>query len=317
MKCSKNRRLNRWLYTLSAHQLVITYSSGKTHYAADCLSRLISYDKNSPTKESEQTVSVNYLTPQDYRSELVQAQESDPELSQIKTQCKQNIPCPNYLVYNNLVYYQKHNNAGWKLAVPSSLISRILYAFHDHRCAGHLGRTKTQDRIQKLFYWKTLVKDVENYVASCITCKQIKSRNTLPLAIMKSHEIVSSPFQRIFFDVCGPLKPSKPYQHQFCFIAIDILTRFVVAGSSKSYNAKSVAKFLLNSVIFVHGCPETVVWDNHATHRSNLSRILFERLDIIPQFTSSYSSTGNAVAERCIRSVENILACYVSETNQE
>ncbi|OXA46601.1 Transposon Ty3-I Gag-Pol polyprotein [Folsomia candida] len=320
MKCSKNRRLNRWLYTLSAHQLIITYSSGKTHYPADCLSRLISYEKDKSLKQTlpaEQEISVNYLSPSDYRKEIEQAQEIDPVLSKIKEQCEQNIPVQNYLVFNNLIYHQKHTQAAWKLAIPAAQISRILYAFQDHRCAGHLGRTKTHERIKKLFYWPTLAKDVDNYISSCITCKQIKSRNTLPLAIMNSHEIVSSPFQRVFFDVCGPLKPSKPYQHQFCFIAIDSLTRFVVAGSAKSYNAISVAKFLLNSIIFVHGCLETIVWDNHATHRSNLSRLLFEKLDIIPQFTSSYSSTGNAVAERSIRSVENILACYVSTTNQE
>ncbi|OXA54745.1 Transposon Ty3-I Gag-Pol polyprotein [Folsomia candida] len=319
MKCSKNRRLNRWLYTLSAHQLIITYSSGKTHYPADCLSRLISYEKPTSKKDEsvDQIPQVNYLTPGDYRKEIETAQETDPVLSKIKIQCAQNMPVQHYLVYNNLIYHQKHDKAAWKLAIPAALISRILYAFHDHRCAGHLGREKTQERIQKLFFGPTLVKDVDNYVASCITCKQIKSRNTLPLAIMKSHEIVSSPFQRVFFDVCGPLKPSKPYQHQFCYVAIDSLTRFVVAGSAKSYNAQSVAKFLLNSIIFVHGCPETIVWDNHATHRSNLSRILFEKLNIQPQFTSSYSSTGNAAAERCIRSVENILACYVSQTYQE
>lgn len=67
------------------------------------------------------------------------------------------------------------------------------------------------------------------------------------------------PFQRVFFDVCGPLVPSKPNQHQFCMVAVDSLTRFVITGSARSYTAINVAKFFLNSVIFVHGCPEVIL----------------------------------------------------------
>lgn len=40
-------------------------------------------------------------------------------------------------------------------------------------------------------------------------------------------------------------------------------------------------------------------------------------MEIVPKFTTAYSSTGNAIAERTIRSVENVLACYVSNTNQD
>lgn len=321
MKCSKNRRLNRWLYALSAHNLEIIYNSGKSHFPADCLSRLISFPSKSEEvldQEPKQSlVEINFIEPADYRKEMLIAQQDDPFLIKIYNSLKaKETIYPMYVIFNELIYYRNEKGHSWRLAIPKSMRSRILFGFHDHAFSGHLGRNKSLSRLVKLFHWPKMLIDIKNYIASCIVCKQVKSRNTLQPGIMKSHEIPNEVFQKVFFDVLGPLVPSRPHRHQFCLVAVDALSKFVVASSARSYTALNVAKFIIN-LCFTHGCPEVIIWDNHQSHKSRLLKALCTHLHIVPRFTTSYSSTGNAVVERCIRSIENILACYVSTTNED
>lgn len=335
MKCSKNRRLNRWLYTLSGHKLKIKYSCGKTRFIADCLSRNIDLgQKSTKTIKAE----VKYLmhkcnlatlrekqydsyaiTVEDYRHEVLKAQRRDPIIQTIYNALAEGDShlYPQYVVFDELVYYRNHKGKSWKLTVPKALVSRILYGFHDHASIGHMGRDRTLERVRRLFYWKSMNTDIENYIASCITCKQIKASYNFPPGKMKSHPVPSGVFDRIYFDVLGPLVSARQSAHKFCFVAIDQLSKFVVASSAKSYTAENVAYFLINKICFVFGSPLEICWDRHATHKSKLMAELTKQLHIIPNFSTAYNSTGAAGAERCIRSIENVLACYVSSCNQD
>jgi hypothetical protein len=57
--------------------------------------------------------------------------------------------------------------ASLRLCVPKTLREGILKACHDDITAGHLGRTRTFDKVQQRYFWNSLAGDVDRYVRAC------------------------------------------------------------------------------------------------------------------------------------------------------
>ena len=53
----------------------------------------------------------------------------------------------------------------------------ILHECHDSRYVGHLGVKKTEELVQRDFYWPTLHQDVTSYVQTCEECQRNKASN--------------------------------------------------------------------------------------------------------------------------------------------
>ncbi|KAJ9519115.1 hypothetical protein QJQ45_007676 [Haematococcus lacustris] len=69
-----------------------------------------------------------------------------------------------------------------QIVVPNcpALKTRILVEMHDAQFAGHVGITKTLERISRLFWWPRMRSEVRHYVANCDACQRNKSVNTKP-----------------------------------------------------------------------------------------------------------------------------------------
>ncbi|KAJ9534187.1 hypothetical protein QJQ45_007001 [Haematococcus lacustris] len=69
-----------------------------------------------------------------------------------------------------------------QIVVPNcpELKTRILVEMHDAQFAGHVGITKTLERISRLFWWPCMRSEVRHYVANCDACQRNKSVNTKP-----------------------------------------------------------------------------------------------------------------------------------------
>lgn len=67
-----------------------------------------------------------------------------------------------------------------RLIVPSELRDRVLYYCHDSKDSGHLGQSKTLDKLKEKFYWYGMSSDSLIYVKQCSICNQNKKENRTP-----------------------------------------------------------------------------------------------------------------------------------------
>ncbi len=70
--------------------------------------------------------------------------------------------------------------------------------------AGHPGMTRMKSNIGLRFYWQGMRDDIESWVKCCRSCAMTKrghGRGRAPLI----QELTGAPFQRVAFDVIGPL----------------------------------------------------------------------------------------------------------------
>ena len=73
------------------------------------------------------------------------------------------------------------------LVVPAELRLRVLYHCHDSKDSGHLGQTKTLDRLKEQFYWYGMSRDSTLYVKQCPACNQNKKGNRTPRSALESY----------------------------------------------------------------------------------------------------------------------------------
>ena len=69
-----------------------------------------------------------------------------------------------------------------RMYVPDddSLCMHIISSHHDSPVAGHPGYQKTQELIERQYYWPGLASDVRTYITRCNRCTHFKGSNTKP-----------------------------------------------------------------------------------------------------------------------------------------
>ena len=69
-----------------------------------------------------------------------------------------------------------------RMYVPDddSLRMKVIASHHDSPVAGHPGYQKTQELIERHYYWPGLAADIKTYVSRCDWCARFKGSNTKP-----------------------------------------------------------------------------------------------------------------------------------------
>ncbi|XP_023815218.1 uncharacterized protein LOC110015381 [Oryzias latipes] len=93
-----------------------------------------------------------------------------------------------------------------QVVVPTVFRPQVLMLAHDHPWSGHLGVTKTYDRVLKHFFWPGLKSDVIHYCRTCHICQLAgKPNQVVPPAPLFPIPVHEEPFERVIVDCVGPL----------------------------------------------------------------------------------------------------------------
>ena len=118
------------------------------------------------------------------RSELMVLQKKDPSLSgvweQLVSEAEAAVTCVCYYTKDGVLIRKWSTldtpaNDEWRvisqIVVPSEYCMEVLHLAHEASMAGHLGISKTCQKIIQHFYWSGLKKDVKLFCQSCHTCQ--------------------------------------------------------------------------------------------------------------------------------------------------
>jgi hypothetical protein len=82
----------------------------------------------------------------------------------------------------------------------SALRTKLVSTMHDSALGGHSGVQATYQCIKKLFYWKGLKGDVENFVRQSQVCQQAKSERIHPAGLLQPLPNPAGAWQDITLD---------------------------------------------------------------------------------------------------------------------
>jgi hypothetical protein len=173
-----------------------------------------------------------------------------------------------------------------------------------HSLLAHLGTRKTLAYLREYVWWKTMVRDVQTFCDSCVTCQRSKPPNQKPFGLLNPLPIPAQPWEAVGIDFVGPLPLSKDRDSEYDSITviIDLLTSMVhLVPSRTTYTAKDVAELMFSEVYKHHGLPKSII-SNHDVLFTSLFWTHLNRLIGVKQRMSSvYHPETDGATERANR----------------
>ena len=198
------------------------------------------------------------------RQRLIEEQTSDPEVIEL---AKRALP-PVEASKVSECYYHKDGvllrkwrppdampDEEWRvvhqIVVPQVFRQDIIALAHDTPMAGHLGITKTFNKILSHFYWPKLKSDVTQYCRSCHVCQVAgKPNQKVPPAPLQPIPAFEEPFSRILIDCVGPLPKTKS-GNCYLLTVMCTSTRFPEAIPLRNTKVKTIVNVLAKFFAFV------------------------------------------------------------------
>ncbi|KAJ9518377.1 hypothetical protein QJQ45_010295 [Haematococcus lacustris] len=193
----------------------------------------------------------------------------------------------------------------------------ILHEMHDAAYAGHVGITKTLERLSRVFYWDTMRADVRHYVTTCDACQRDKSSTLKPGGLLNPLSIPDYRWESVSMDLITKL-PSASHGLDAICVFVDRLSKMVhFVPCKESMNAKGFARLFVDNVFKLHGLPKDMVSDRGPHFHNTFWHHVQKLLGMRGSLSSSYHPQSDGQTERYNRVLEEMLRHYISPTQAD
>jgi len=331
MKLEKPARLVRWAIRLSEYDFTIRPKAGKLNTTADALSRLpttsdqFKYDSDDVDKDltyaSLEIHSIDLIGLS--QKELIEEQKKDPSIYEIYAKCNSMTDkiWTNFKLEKELLYIKNPNQKNmdrdndYLLVVPLQLREYLLSMYHNHKQSTvHMATDKMQSLFKKRFYWRNMMKDIRNWVRTCVKCVQHKKYQPHQHGLLEPIKS-NYPFHKVGCDIAGPFKRSVG-GNKYILVLIDYFTNWIEAVPLKSLSAEDTTKAFFKALISRHGCPEVLIIDN-GTNFKAIFEIFCRTFNIQIKNTPPTHHQANGKVERFIQFLKNSLGTVVNASMKD
>lgn len=183
---------------------------------------------------------------------------------------------------------------------------KILRTIHDN---GHFGLFKNEEEVRRRFWWPNWRKDVREMVYGCRRCEAFKSNAEKTKLPMIPSDVEYTNWNRLGLDICGPLSLSSK-GFKYIVVLQDYATKFMVAGAFKDTRTENLVSWLIE-IFSMFGWPAVLVCDRGSQFESAMFNKFLADNNIKLNFASVGHHQTNGLAERAIRTVEDMLRTSV------
>ena len=135
------------------------------------------------------------------------------------------------------IFQNKLHGEVKQIVVPEVYRKQVMKLAHESIVGGHLGATKTVDRITSNFHWPGVVADVARFCRSCDICQK-----TAPKGRTCKVLLGEIPFA---VDLVGPISPVSEKGNRYILTVVDFATRYPEAVALPKIETERVAEALL------------------------------------------------------------------------
>ncbi|KAL0194835.1 hypothetical protein M9458_008407, partial [Cirrhinus mrigala] len=199
-----------------------------------------------------------------------------------------------------------------RLFVPSALRQEVLQWGHDSTLAGHPGVQRTANFIARAFCWRTLRRDVQEYVQACNICARSKNINAPSTGELQPLPVPKRPWTHISLDFVTGLPDSQGKN-----TILTIVDRFSKAVHLVALpglpSAKTTVELILEHVVRLHGFPKDIISDRGPQFTAKFWQAFCRLVGTTSSLSSGFHPQTNGQTERANQQLERFLRCFASE----
>ena len=305
-----NRRQARWVTELSQYNFTLHHRPGALNRKADLLSRRSDHDQGKDDNKD-----VILLKPELFRMTQVHFKApSDELLDQIKSTKRLDTSVklalekslPDWKRDGDLILYRE------KVYVPrdEKLRERIIRLHHDTPLVGHPGEYRTQELVERNYWWPRMGNQIKEYVRTCDACQRTRWRRRTH-GLLHPHSVPQGPWEVVSMDLIGPLPESNGFTA--IQVWVDLFTKRIhVEPVDIRINSEGVARLTRDRVIRYHGVPRKIISDRDPRYVSGFMRELNRLLGTEMNPSTAYHPETDGQTERMNQEIEHYLRIYVN-----
>ena len=168
------------------------------------------------------------------------------------------------------------------------LKQKILHEAHYAPYNVHPGATKMYHDIKATYWWSGLKKDVAKFIASCLTCQQVKFEHQRSTGLLQELPMPEWKWDRITMDfVVGLPKTRKGYDS--IWVIVDRLTKSAhFLPVLTTYTVAQYAQLYIQHIVSLHGVPVSIVSDRGTQFTSRFWQKLQEAMGTQLDFSTAF-----------------------------
>ena len=198
-----------------------------------------------------------------------------------------------------------------------NLRQECMRELHDTPLSGHLGVTKTQKAVMRLFWWPSVRQEVKQYVLTCHSCQRSKSTNQKCAGFLVPLDIPLRRWSSISVDLITQL-PETVNGNTCIVVFVDRLSKMVhFAPDPTNTGAYECAKLFRHNVVRLHGLPRDIVSDQDARWKGKFWTELCKLCNIQMKMSTPYHPQTDGQTERANRTLEEMLRHFVNPTRND
>ncbi|CAL2240309.1 unnamed protein product [Prunus armeniaca] len=200
-----------------------------------------------------------------------------------------------------------------RLYVPeiSDLRKEVLKEGHHSFYTIHPGGTKMYLDLKRNFWWNGMKRDIEKFVAKCLTCQQVKAEHQKPSGSLQPLPVVEWKWDHITMDFVTGL-PRSPKGLDAIWVIVDRLTKsahFLPVKTTES--TENLGKLYVREIVRLHGIPVSIVSDRDSKFTSKFWGSLQKALGTQLNFVTAFHPQTDGQLERTIQILEDMLRAYI------
>ena len=202
----------------------------------------------------------------------------------------------NGILRMKIIVPENRANDYYAVIVPYSLISRILYQYHDSMSTCHAGVSKSIDHCARSYYFYGMKREFRLYIAACLTCNRTKQTHAFlraPLRPIHYHHFG----QGIAIDHLEPTKTPTPRGHVALLTITDMFSSFVVCVPVKSTSTEETIRVLMDRWFTIFGFCEGIHHDLGSGFTSYLFKAMTKVYGIQDLKSTSFKSSSQGHVE--------------------
>jgi len=199
--------------------------------------------------------------------------------------------------------------------VPLRMRPAIMKELHNQKFSGHLGITKTVNRVKARMYWPGMNEDVTRWCAGCYKCITRKPK-TGPKSYPLGQAPVGDRLERVAMDILEPGVITEQ-GNRYVLVIGDYFTKWTEAYAIPDHTAYTVAEVFVTQFVCRYGVPQKIHTDQGREFESDLFVEICKLLGGEKTRTVPYHPQGDGMIERFNRTLLAMLSAVVNEQQDD
>lgn len=303
-----------WINFLSSLEIEFEYRKGAAHSNADALSRktcetcaqcLMAHEDAKKEKSKTKRLNVTSEDPNtdDNQTAKEKWQQDSREIDILKRQIKEEKESEFILEEDTI------KTKSGKTWIPKEKRREMIKEIHGKLT--HAGVEKVARYIGEVYDMEDKNQMIKNTIQACDQCQRVKTYTGKTKEICRE-TITTERFEKIFMDICGPLKETRN-KKQYILAIIDHHSRYLSLTALARQDESTIIEAVQKSWIWRFGAPKEIQTDCGRVFMSKTFRKFVEDMGATVRFSGPHHHQSNGIIERQFRTVRDLLNCSMRE----